>query len=73
MANVIQNLRRIILSLSISGIVKPVTPVTNMNTNTQYVYYVRHKQASVNKWISKQLKKILLEILKIICEEVHVQ
>ena len=44
-----------------------------MNTNTQYVYYMRHKEASANKWISKQMKKILLEILKMICEEVHVQ
>ena len=44
-----------------------------MNTNTQYVCFIRHKQASVNKWISKQMKKILLETLKITCEEVQVQ
>ena len=60
------------LSLSISGIV-------NAGSNTfykymQYVCYITHKQASVNKWISKQIKKkILLETLKITCEEVHVQ
>ena len=41
-----------------------------MNTNTQYVCYIRHKQASVNKWIRKQMKKILMETLKITCEEV---
>ena len=28
-----------------------------MNTNTKYVWYIRHKQASVNKWISKPMKK----------------
>ena len=32
-------------------------PLTNMNTNTQYVCYIRHKQASVSKRISKQIKK----------------
>ena len=30
-----------------------VIPYANMNTNTHYVYYIRHKQASVNKLISK--------------------
>ena len=44
-----------------------------MNTNTQYVCYVRHKQASVNKWIRKQMKKILLETLKIACDEVRMR
>ena len=44
-----------------------------MNTNTQYVCYVRHKQASVNKRIRKQMKKILLETLKIACDEVRVR
>ena len=43
-----------------------------MDTHAQYVYYIRHKQASVNKWISKQMKKKLLETLKITCEEVRV-
>ena len=28
-----------------------------MNTNTQYVCYIRHKQASVNKCIGKKMKK----------------
>ena len=44
-----------------------------MNTNTQYVCFIRQKQASVNKWISKQMKKIPTETLKITCEEVQVQ
>ena len=41
--------------------------------NTKYVCYIRHKQAAVNKWISKKVKRILLETLKINCEEVCVQ
>ena len=28
-----------------------------MNTTTQYVYYIKHKQAAVNKWKSKQMKE----------------
>ena len=28
-----------------------------MNTNTKYVYYIRHKQAYVNRWMGKQVKK----------------
>ena len=34
-----------------------VIPFLNMNTNTQYVCCIRHKQAPVNKWKSKQMKK----------------
>ena len=43
-----------------------------MNTNTKYVCYVRHKQASVNKWIGKKVNKNSTETLKITCEDVHV-
>ena len=32
-----------------------------------------HEQSSVNRGIGKKVKKVLLEILKITCEEVHVQ
>ena len=28
-----------------------------MDTNTQYVCYIRHNQASVNRWIGKLVKK----------------
>ena len=35
-----------------------------MNTNTNYVCYIIHKQASVNKFISKQVKKSPTENLK---------
>ena len=52
---------------------REVIPFTTMNTNTQYVCFIRQKQASVNKWISKQMKKIPTETLKITCEEVQVQ
>ena len=34
-----------------------VIPFTNMNMNTQYVWYMRHEQASVNRWIGKWVKK----------------
>ena len=74
MANVVQNVRLIILLPSISGIVKAVViPFANVNTNTQYACYMRHKHASANKWISKRMKKIQLEVLKITCEGVYVQ
>ena len=29
----------------------------NMRSNTKYVCYVRHKQAYVNRWMGKQMKK----------------
>ena len=41
-----------------------------MNTNTQYMCYIRHKQAVVNKWISKWVKN---NPTGITCEEVYVQ
>ena len=31
-------------------------PFTNMITNTQYMCYIRHKQATVNKWIRAEKK-----------------
>ena len=50
-ANVIQKLRLIFLSLSISGIAKAGSfiPFINTNTNEKYVCYVRLKQASVKR------------------------
>ena len=39
--------------------------------DTKQVYYIRHKQASVNRWIGKYVKKFLQETLKITCEEVN--
>ena len=53
--NVIKKIRLIFLLLSISGIVKAGSniPFTNMNTNTKYMCYSRHKQASVNRWTGK--------------------
>ena len=42
-----------------------------MNTNTKYVCYKRHKQASVNRWIGKEVINST-ETLEIICEDVHV-
>ena len=48
----------IFLSFSITGIVKVESNTfTGMNANTRYVCYIRHKQAAVNKWISKLVKK----------------
>ena len=41
-----------------------VTPFTNMNTNAQYVCHIRHEQASVNRWIGKQVIKNPPENLK---------
>ena len=47
-------------------------PFTNMNLNTNYMRYIRHKQASVNRWVGKQVKKIALETLKFTSVKVHV-
>ena len=35
-----------------------------MITNAKYMCHMWHKQASVNRWIGKQVKKILLETFK---------
>ena len=48
-------------------------PFTGMNTNTRYVCYIKHKQAAINKWIMKQVRKKILAILKISSQDVYMQ
>ena len=56
-----QKLRLIFLLLFISGIIKvesdTIYKYEYEYTICEYVCYIRHEQASVNRWIGKQVKK----------------